>query len=85
MPGSLPLADLVHFGASIVWRASVASDLAINCSLGKRLLFGCLSREGMRVSEALSLRWRDVDLERGSVSLDKNKTDDVRRGCLTPA
>ncbi len=50
----------------------------------ERLLFGFLSREGMRVSEALSLRWQDIDLERGSVSLDRNKTDDARTWVLDP-
>lgn len=32
--------------------------------LVRRLLFGLLIPEGLRVSEALSLTWRDVDLER---------------------
>ena len=50
----------------------------------ERLLFGFLAREGMRVSEALALRWQDVDLERGSVSLDRNKTDDARTWALDP-
>ena len=30
--------------------------------LGRRLFFGVLAREGMRVSEALGLTWSDVDL-----------------------
>jgi len=48
----------------------------------ERLLFGFLAREGMRLSEALGLTWRDVDLERGTVSLDSNKTDDARTWAL---
>jgi len=43
-----------------------------------RLLYGFLSREGMRKSEALSLTWADVDIEHGTVSLDANKSDHAR-------
>jgi integrase len=44
----------------------------------RRLLFGLLIREGLRLNEALSLTWTDVDLERGVLNLDTNKTDDPR-------
>lgn len=47
-----------------------------------RLLYGFLTREGMRRDEALSLTWNDVDLERGTVTLDSNKTDDPRSWVL---
>lgn len=47
-----------------------------------RMLFGTLAREGMRLGEALGLRWSDVDLERGAVRLDENKTDDPRAWAL---
>lgn len=50
--------------------------------LGYRVLFGVLAREGLRIGEALRLRWRDVDLDRGVLSLDKNKTDDPRAWVL---
>jgi integrase len=50
----------------------------------ERLLFGFLAREGMRVSEAASLLWKEVDLKIGSVSLDQNKTDDARTWKLDP-
>jgi len=43
-----------------------------------RLLWGFLMREGMREGEALALTWGDLDVERGLVKLDKNKTDDPR-------
>jgi integrase len=43
-----------------------------------RLFYGLLTREGLRVSEALSLTWNDVDLERGVLHLAQNKTDDAR-------
>ncbi len=50
----------------------------------RRLLWGFLAREGMRVSEVLSLRWTDLDLERGAVALDENKTDEPRAWALAP-
>ncbi len=37
-----------------------------------RLFYGLLAREGMRASEALSLRWADVGLQLGAVRLDAN-------------
>jgi len=46
--------------------------------LAYRLLWGFLAREGMRSSEAIQLRWGDVDLNDGSVVLDENKSDDPR-------
>ncbi len=46
--------------------------------LVRRLFYGLLIREGLRVNEALSLTWSDVDLERGVLNLDTNKTDDPR-------
>lgn len=53
--------------------------------LWRRLLWGFMAREGTRgPSEALSLRWRHVNLERGAVRLDTNKTDDPRVWALAP-
>ena len=49
-----------------------------------RLLFGFLAREGLRLGEALDLRWRDLDLQRGALKLDDNKTDDSRAWALDP-
>jgi integrase len=51
-------------------------------ALVRRLFFGVLAREGMRREEAAGLRWRDLDLERGVVRLDQNKTDDPRAWAL---
>lgn len=48
----------------------------------ERLLFGVAGREGMRASELLALTWRDVDLDRGVITLDRNKTDDARAWAL---
>jgi integrase len=51
----------------------------------RRLVYGILNREGMRVSELALLKWSDVDLEHGgSVRLDRNKTDDPRAWALSP-
>jgi len=47
-------------------------------SLVRRLFFGLLDREGMRTSEAMGLTWPDLDLDRGVVRLDSNKTNDPR-------
>ena len=48
----------------------------------ERLFYGLLAREGLRVSELLELRWRDVDLDHGTLQLDENKTDDPRSWAL---
>jgi len=50
----------------------------------RRLLYGFLAREGCRLGEALSLRWCDLDLERGVVRLDLNKTDEPRAWATSP-
>jgi integrase len=50
--------------------------------LAFRLLWGFLVREGTRENEALSLTWECVDLKRGAIRLDKNKTDDPRSWAL---
>lgn len=52
--------------------------------LVRRLAYGFLAREGMRTDELARLEWRDVDLTRGRVDLDENKTDDPRSWDLDP-
>ncbi len=52
--------------------------------LANRILYGFVAREGMRSSEALRMTWSDLDLKRGAVKLDKNKTDDPRAWALDP-
>lgn len=42
-----------------------------------RVLYGFLDREGPRLSEAARLTFADLDLERGVIMLDENKTDDA--------
>lgn len=52
--------------------------------LGHRLVYGFVAREGLRRSEAEALTWGDLDLERGALALDENKTDDPRLWALDP-
>jgi integrase len=52
--------------------------------LARRVLYGFLAREGCRCDEALSLAWTDLDLARGVVRLDENKTNDPRAWALSP-
>ena len=52
--------------------------------LGYRVLFGFMAREGTRRSEAKSLRWGGLDLTRGVLTLDENKTNDPRSWALDP-
>lgn len=54
--------------------------------LGRRMLWGFLAREGCRSGEAVGLRvGQDIDLDRGVVKLDRNKTDDARAWAMDPA
>lgn len=41
----------------------------------RRALLATLIFAGLRISEALSLRWRDVDLARGTIAVRASKTD----------
>lgn len=50
--------------------------------LHRRVLYALLAREGMRSGEAYALRWQDVDLVRGVVSVDDSKTGDKRSWAL---
>lgn len=47
-----------------------------------RLFYGLLAREGLRFGEAHALEWSSLDLDRGTVRLDENKTDDPRGWAL---
>jgi integrase len=47
-----------------------------------RVFYGFLNREGPRSSEALGLQFRDLDIVRGTLTLDENKTDDPRAWAL---
>ncbi len=50
--------------------------------LKRRVLYAFLAREGMRWGEATHLTWADLDMERGLVRLDENKTADPRMWAL---
>ncbi len=52
--------------------------------LALRVFFGFLAREGLRAGEAAGLTLADVDLRRGALRLDENKTDDPRAWALDP-
>jgi integrase len=54
-------------------------------TLDHRVLYGFMAREGCRKSEALNLVWSDLDLKRGVIRLDHNKTDDPRAWALDPS
>jgi len=61
------------------------SDGALAVPLWRRVYWGFLSREGTREGEAIELRWGDVDLKHGGVTLDENKSDDPRAWALDPS
>src|SRR5262249_29767335 len=42
---------------------------------GRRALIATLVFAGLRISEACELRWRDVDLAKGRITVGKAKTD----------
>ncbi|WCQ94785.1 integrase [Sorangium sp. Soce836] len=48
-----------------------------------RVLWGFLNREGPRISEAARLQVQDIDLDRGALRLEKNKTNDPRAWALS--
>jgi integrase len=50
----------------------------------RSVAYGFLTREGMRADEMAKLKWSDVDLERGRVWLDENKTDAPRDWDMRP-
>jgi len=52
--------------------------------LAYRVAYAFLHREGMRKGEAARLTWGDLDLTKGLVSLDENKTDRPRSWVLNP-
>lgn len=45
------------------------------CRGQRRALLATLTFAGLRIGEALALRWRDVDLARGTITVRKAKTD----------
>jgi len=56
----------------------------IEVPLERRIAYGVLAREGLRASELELLKWQDLDVERGRIRLDRNKTSDPRAWALSP-
>jgi integrase len=52
--------------------------------LGRRIAYGYLHREGHRKGEVVVMTWSDLDLVRGIIKLDRNKTDHPRMWKLSP-
>jgi integrase len=76
-PGSRP-------ALSYLYPAEDARLLACTeVPLGMRLLYGMLAREGLRLGEALELRWRHLDLTHGTVRLERTKTGEARTWALS--
>jgi integrase len=48
--------------------------LCSNVDIEHRWLWAFLAREGCRISEALRLKWSDIDTSQGVINLDKNKS-----------
>jgi integrase len=66
---------------ALLLKARATSDKS-GVELVERVFFGFLAREGMREGEALALEWTDLDLRRGTIRLDVNKSDDARAWAL---
>lgn len=72
-------------GSVFGWLYPSEDEQLMRCSsipVDDRLIYGVLIREGMRLSEALKLLWGDLDLERGTLTLDENKTNQPRAWVL---
>ena len=65
--------------------AALMSAPADRVPLSYRMLFGFMTRNGCRKGEACALQMRDFDLNRGTVTLNDNKTSDPRKWVLDPA
>jgi hypothetical protein len=71
--------------AALLACTKLGTDGAPVVPLWRRVYWGFLSREGTREGEAIELRWGDVDLKHGGVTLDENKSDDPRAWALDPS
>ena len=61
--------------AALLDGASKLDDQARVCRGQRRALLATLTFGGLRLGEALALRWRDVDLARGTITVRAAKTD----------
>ena len=72
--------------AALLACTKIGTDGVPVVPLWRRVYWGFLSREGTREGEATELRWGDVDLKHGGVTLlDENKSDDLRAWALDPS
>ncbi len=53
--------------------------------LNDRMLYGFATREGMRQEEMERLTWGEIDLKRGIVRQDENKTKDASKWAMNPS
>ena len=82
MPRNVSTKALTHLFPDEDARLMGAADTKVPIDM--RVFYGTLAREGMREGELLAMRWQDIDLERGAVTVDENKTDDPRSWALDP-
>jgi integrase len=61
--------------AALLDAAGKLDARATICRGQRRALLATLTFAGLRIGEALSLRWRDVDLKRGTITVRAAKTD----------
>lgn len=76
----------VRRAKATAWLYPAEDTLLMACTkitIERRVFYGVLAREGLRAGEALRLCWKDLDLKRGTVRLDTNKTADPRVWALS--
>ncbi len=83
-PGYLPKARSQKTFSYVYPDEEAAVLKCTTVPLHYRLYFGILAREGMRASELRNLEWTNLDLERGVLRLDANKTGIPRAWRLDP-
>jgi integrase len=74
-PPSRSWLDRADHIAALLDAASEVDRKARVCRGQRRALLATLIFAGLRIGEALSLRWRDVDLARGTITVRAAKTD----------
>ncbi len=82
--GWLPKALKPRLGLYLYPEEDAALLACAAVPLERRMLEGFLDREGTRASEAALIEWVDIDLRRGVLRLEENKTDDPRAWALSP-
>ncbi len=75
VPPRRPWLDRADHISALLDAAGKLDTEARVCHGQRRALLATLTFAGLRIGEALSLRWRDVDLARGTISVRAAKTD----------